>query len=83
MNKTDRKIEEQIKHIKEEHSTMGIGYHLDLLSTLIQEERKEAVRGLIDYLEANTEKIFYLGCGKMINEYLGTVESEGKKWNRR
>jgi hypothetical protein len=43
---------------------------------LIQEERKEAVRGLIEYLEVNTEKVFYLGCGKMINEYLGTVESE-------
>lgn len=42
MNKTDRKIEEQIKHIKEEHSTVGIGYHLDLLSTLIQEERENA-----------------------------------------
>jgi len=42
------KIEEQIKHIKEEHSTMGIGYHLDLLSTLIQEEKKEAVEGLLN-----------------------------------
>jgi len=41
------KIEEQIKHIKEEHSTIGIGYHLDLLSTLIQQEREEAVKNTI------------------------------------
>ena len=50
---------------------------LDLVE-LIQAERKEAIRGLVEYLEANTEKIFYLGCGKMISEYLGTVESEDK-----
>lgn len=45
-------------------------------NTEVQKAVEEAVRGLIEYLEANTEKVFYLGCGKMINEYLGTVESE-------
>ncbi len=48
------------------------------LSTLIQAERKEAVRGLIEYLEANTEKVFYLGCGRIATEYLEIVEREKK-----
>lgn len=48
----------------------------ELINTEVQKAVEEAVRGLIEYLEANTEKVFYLGCGKMINEYLGTVESE-------
>lgn len=53
----------------------GNGYH-EAFETLIQEEREEAVRGLVDYLKANTKRIFYLGCARMINEYLGTVESD-------
>jgi hypothetical protein len=55
--------------------------HLSNKSELKSAEhiKREAVRGLIEYLEVNTDKVFYLGCGKMINEYLGTVESEGKE----
>lgn len=50
----------------------------DEILTLIQEERKEAVRGLIEYLESHTDEIFYLGCGRIATEYLEIVEREKK-----
>jgi L-lactate utilization protein LutB len=69
-----------IKQLEEEEKELCKAFRkIDDLEIRLKIERKEAVRGLIEYLEVNTEKVFYLGCGKMINEYLGIVESEGKE----
>ena len=78
------KLEEQIKHIKEEHSTIGIGYHLDLLSTLIQQEREEAVKNTILSIMSKVPTIMPHDKPDYIlrsdfDRAIKEVESEGKK----
>lgn len=79
MNKTDRKIEEQIKHIKEEHSTMGIGYHLDLLSTLIQEEINDMLDRVVVILKDAEKTIHGGGNGRRVmSQVIEKIEREKK-----